>query len=193
MKHPPGLGTDRCRQPAEANLEPISRRLKLAGPKRPLFYTLLYTAGLLLALAACAPRPTRLGQDQVRDIAWRALEPNTATQSRSNWELRQAQKVNGREVVDQFTAFGTRKCPGPIPPENLAIRASGEYWYIQAVPKNRAADSGNEPDNAALMNSATPDGATPGATEPEPILQEATFLIDPFSGQVVARKFYCGD
>ncbi len=156
------------------------------------FSAFFCAAGLLLALAACGPRPTRLGQDQVRDIAWRALEPNTATQSRSNWELRQAQKVSGREVVDQFTIFGARRCPGPIPPENLAIRASGEYWYIQAVPKKRAVESENgligAPNDAALL-----DGITPDATEPEPILQEATFLIDPFSGQVVARKFTCGD
>lgn len=157
---------------------------------------------LLAALAACGPRPNRLGQDQVRDITWRALEPYTSSQSRNNWELRQAQKVSGREVVSQFTAFGARKCPGPTPPENLAIRASSEYWYIQAVPKNRAAGApppdglapaGAPPLSGGPSSGDAPDSATPGATVPEPILQEATFLIDPFSGQVVARKFYCGE
>jgi hypothetical protein len=142
---------------------------------RSLFFSIL-----LFSLAACNLRPARLTQSQVIDIAWNALEPNTSSQNRNNWEILQAEKVNGLQVVDQFGDVVYRKCPGPALPENLAIRASSEYWYIKAIPIHLL--EGNQ----KIANS--PDGLVP-----EPILQEATFLIDPFKGQVVARKFFCGE
>jgi len=146
---------------------------------------LLIFAISLFTLSAC-DRPTRLTQGQVIDLAWNALEPYTASQRRENWDILQAEKVTGLQVVDQFGDVVYRQCPGPALAENLAIHASGEYWYIKVTPKHLLEDK-PKPNNNAKIGSA-PDGQVQ-----EPILKEATFLIDPFSGQVVARKFYCGD
>lgn len=141
---------------------------------------LLLFSIVLFSLAACNRHPARLTQSQVIDIAWKALEPNTSSQNRSNWDILQAEKVTGLQVVDQFGDAGYLKCPGPAMPENLAIRASTEYWYIKAVPVH-------------LLEGSQKASNAPDGLVPEPILQEATFLIDPFSGQVVARKFFCGE
>lgn len=133
-----------------------------------------------LVLAACGKDAKGVRMDQATDIAWRALEPNTSSQNRRNWEMKQAQRVSGRDVVAEFTPFGLDECPIPLPPENQAIRAASEYWYVRA-----------EPISSSKATSGA--GKTGEVANPEPFLKAASFLIDPFSGQVVARKFVCGD
>lgn len=137
---------------------------------------------LVAALSSCANPSGRLRQDAVLDIAWETLSPYTASQNRLNWEIVEARRIAGREVVHLFSDTGLRRCPGPLPPENQAIRASSEYWYIKVVPSHLIAGSqSNRP------------GSNPNTPIPEPIIREASFLIEPFSGDVVARKLYCGD
>ncbi len=147
---------------------------------------LLLFVPLLFSLAACNSRPSRLTQGQVIDLAWKALEPYTSSQRRENWDILQAEKVTGLQVVDQFGDVVHRKCPGPALAENQAIHASGEYWYIKVAPKHLIEDKPKPNSNSKV-------GSAPEGLIPEPILQEATFLIDPFSGQVVAQTFNCGD
>jgi hypothetical protein len=54
-------------------------------------------------LTACFPNTRRLRQDQVVDIIWEALQPNTSSQIRDNWEILDAARVYGREIVGDFT------------------------------------------------------------------------------------------
>lgn len=142
----------------------------------------LFAALLISGLASCANPSGRLKQDAVLDIAWENLSPYTSSQNRLNWEIVEARRLAGREVVQLFSNTGLRRCPGPIPPENQAIRASSEYWYVKVVPSHLIA---NGQSNRPGSNSNDP--------IPEPIIREASFLIEPFSGDVVARKLYCGD
>lgn len=133
-----------------------------------------------MLLAACGPSQRRLRMDQVLDIAWGALQPNTSSQNRTNWEVVEAAKVLGRDVVNLFSPNGLDRCPIPQPPENQAIRASSEYWYVRTKPI-AAFPAGSGSSNPGEVSA------------PEPFIKTALFLIDPFTGQITARKFICGE
>jgi hypothetical protein len=121
-----------------------------------------------------------MGQDQAVDIAWDALQPNTTSKNPDNWEVTEARRVTGREIVGEFVDARFTNCPGPLPPENKAIKASSEYWYIRVIP---------------IPVTETPQSKEFSTTNPhqipEPFINEVLMLIDIFSGQVVARKFSC--
>lgn len=133
-----------------------------------------------IILTACFPNSARLGQDKVLDITWEELKPSTSSQYRGNWEMIDVSRVYGREVVSEFSGLMVSNCPGPIPPENGAIRASSEYWFVRVVPRMLLSPTRKSPDSS-----------TPGSIAPEPLFREARLLIDPFNGQVIARKFDC--
>jgi hypothetical protein len=133
---------------------------------------------ILFLLSSCISQTTRLGQDQAVDIAWKTLRPNTTSGKSDNWQVSEARRVAGRDVVNQFTDARFTNCPGPMPPENKAIKASSEYWYIKIVPAP-----------ATPIPQATAAGGPPAV--PEPFIQEVLVLIDVFNGQVTARKFTC--
>ena len=134
----------------------------------------------LFLLTSCITQTTRLGQDQAVDIAWDALRPNTTSGKSDNWQVSEALRVTGRDVVNEFADARFTNCPGPMPPENKAIKASSEYWYIKVVP---------------VPITPVPQGSEITTTNPpsipEPFIKEVLMLIDVFSGQVAARKFTC--
>ena len=122
-----------------------------------------------------------LSQAQAIDMVWEALEPNTSSHNRSNWQVVEAQLVPGESVVERFEGEPAPGCwSGPEPVENKDISGTKEYWYVLMVP-----------------NPATPEPfygtASPTAPPliPEPFLREAHFLVHPESGDIPARKLIC--
>lgn len=111
------------------------------------------------------------------DITWKTLEPNTSSQNRGNWKVKDIFRVFGRDVVTEFSGLRISNCPGPNPPENSAIRSSSEYWFVRVEPANQ--------------DGKRPQSSTPDSIAPEPLFKQAQFLIDPFSGDIIARKFVC--
>jgi hypothetical protein len=133
-----------------------------------------------LALTACLQQPPRLPQEQLLNIVWDALGPHTSTQERTYWEAVQTERVAGRDVVNEFLVVYIGKCPGPTPPENQAIKPSSQYWFVRVAPSQQI---------VTLTQNAT--SSAPESFAPEPLIHEALFLIDPSTGQIVARKLVC--
>ena len=131
---------------------------------------------------ACNSQGERLGQQQALEIVWKTLEPNTSSHDIDRWEVDEARKVVGGEVVNQFALPVKENCPGPRPPENQPIKATTEYWYIKVLP--------SPPTLTPEDDAASP---SPLPVNQEPNFQEAAFLIDIYSGEVVARKLTCLD
>lgn len=131
-------------------------------------------------LAGCLPETQRLRQDQIIDITWEDLQPITSSQERENWEVKHAERVYGRTVVSQFSGLSISNCPGPSMPENGAIRSGSEYWFVRVAPARPGTQA-----------TASPQPATVIAITPEPLFSEALFLIDPISGDIIARKYTC--
>jgi len=59
-------------------------------------------ACLTLALTACSAKVVPLSEQEVVDIVWHALEPNTSSHNQAAWEIVGVQGVTGREVQDLF-------------------------------------------------------------------------------------------
>jgi len=148
-----------------------------ASKKLFLTATLLFILGN--SLAACIQAPKRLSQEQVLDIVWTDFRPSTSSQNRSNWENNQVSLVTGREVVSEFSVVPISKCPGPPLPENRAIRASSNYWFVRVVPRIYT------PTNTAAMKHGDE------IIIPEPLIQKASYLVDSTSGEIVARRLFC--
>ena len=138
---------------------------------------------LILVLAACGggtdtPGLPALDRDRASDIAWEALEPNTASHNRANWAVVEVQRVSGRSVTEEFEGWTFHgACGGPAPPPNGEIEPSETYWYVKMKPQP-----------------ATPSGPSMSPTAPplvpEPFMAWALLLIDD-SGQVIARALAC--
>lgn len=138
---------------------------------------------LVLVLAGCGGRtdttgPPALDRDRAIEVAWEALEPNTASHDRANWAVVEVRTASGRSVVEEFegwTFYGA--CGGPAPPPNGEIEPTETYWLVEMKPQP-----------------ATPSGPTVSPTAPplvpEPFMARALFLIDD-SGQVIARALAC--
>lgn len=148
----------------------LQRRIRLILP-------IIFIASFV---AGCLPETQRLRQDQIIDITWEDLQPFTSSQERDNWEVKHAERVYGRTVVDQFSGLGISNCPGPSMPENRAIRSGSEYWFVRVAPVKQSE-----------LETASARPPTMMAVTPEPLFFEALFLIDPISGEVVARKYTC--
>ena len=138
---------------------------------------------MILASAACSPNVDLLSEEQVIDIVWQALEPNTSSHDRSAWETVSVQTVAGRDVQDLFAGEPVpgHCVSGPTPPDNAVIAPDGSYWYVLMQP--RSATSVPQP-TEQYSPTAPP-------AVPEPFLYQAHFLVDPSTGQIVARKLYC--
>lgn len=146
--------------------------------KKPLI-TFALLVMLTSALAACVEQPKRLSQEQLLNIIWADLRPNTSSQNRSNWDNTQISLVSGREVVSEFSVVPVSRCPGPALPENRPIRATSQYWFVKVAPKT-------------IGPEYTP--AVPTADEvivPEPLIQQASYLVDSITGEIVARRLFC--
>jgi len=142
---------------------------------------------LTLLLAACAggsatmtaePGPPRLAREQAVDLAWEALEPNTASHDRANWTAAEVRQVQGRSVAKEFEDWAFMgACGGPAPPLNSPIEVSETYFYVVMVPQLAT------PSGPPLIPKGPP-------AVPEASIAQATFLIDEY-GQVIARMFRC--
>ena len=135
---------------------------------------------LICVLAACGTGPgtADLDQDRAGEIAWQALEPNTASHNRANWAVVEALRTSGRSVAEEFEGwvfYGY--CGGPEPPPNGEIAPSETYWYVEMRPQ-------------PSTPSGSPKSPTAPPLVPEPFMYRALFLIDE-SGQVVARMLAC--
>jgi hypothetical protein len=129
---------------------------------------------------ACTNQYQHLGQQQALQIAWKALNPNTLSHDIDSWEINEARRVVGGEVVKEFSTPTRENCPGPKPPENQPIKISSEYWYIKVLPHPQ-------------VWRPQKDTAAPSSIliVPEPNIKSAIFLIDIYSGEVIARKLTC--
>ena len=135
---------------------------------------------LICVLAACGggPDAPALDRDRAGEIAWDALEPNTASHNRANWAVVEVQRVSGRSVAEEFEGWTFHgACGGPAPPPNGEIEPAETYWYVKMKPQP-----------------ATPSGPSMSPTAPplvpEPFMAWALLLIDD-SGQVIARALAC--
>lgn len=139
-------------------------------------------ACLTFALTACSPATTPPGAQQVRELTWQALEPNTSSHDRANWEFVEVKQVSGHEVIDRFTGEPAPGCwQGPPPPENAAIIYNGFYWYVDLKPRS-----------ATPLPSPTEEfSPTAPPNILEPFLYRAEFLVDTGTGLIVARKLSC--
>lgn len=135
---------------------------------------------LFLLISACAQNGRSLGQQEALEIAWKTLKPNTESQNRDYWEIHDARKVYGKDVVKEFAGVMQNNCPGPMIPENKPIKISSEYWYIKVLPHPQIMRKLEGTDSAERI-----------AIVPEPRIKEAAFLIDLFGGEVIARRLIC--
>jgi hypothetical protein len=159
------------------SLSKASRKGKKISP------SLLSYVCLTLLLAACSGRVGTLSEQQIVDIAWQALEPNTSSHNQAAWEVVGVQMVSGGEIQDLIEGEPVpgRCAPGPPPPDNGTIAPGGSYWHVELKP--RLATPRPQP-TEQFSPTAPP-------SIPEPFVYDAHFLIDAGTGQVVARKLYC--
>jgi hypothetical protein len=142
---------------------------------------LLAFAFCAVALVACSNSTVSLAtEQQARDAAWAALDPNTTSHNRAYWEFTEVKQVKGEEVAGQFNDNPAPGCwAGPTPPANTTIAASDSYWFVRA--ERRAM-------------TVVPQKRTVSPTEPPAIpdafMYKALFLVDS-NGKVVARQLYC--
>ena len=145
---------------------------------------------LTLVLTACSTKVTPVGdkatpfsEQQVVDIVWQALEPNTTSHNQAAWEIVDVQVVTGLEVQDLFGGEPVpgRCAPGPKPPDNATIALDGSYWYAQMRPRSATP----QPQPTEQYSPTAPPAV------PEPFVYQAHFLVDVSTGQVVARKLHC--
>ncbi|MFZ5820872.1 MAG: hypothetical protein ACOYYJ_13305 [Chloroflexota bacterium] len=160
--------------------------------KKPISLFILVVVLFLTTASGCgssAPTllsehtPIPLSEQQIIDIAWQALEPNTSSHSRTAWEVIVVQTATGWEVKDQFEGEPVpgRCAPGPTPPDNANIAIDGTYWYVEM--QRRPVTP--QPQPTELF----PPTAPPKV--PEPFVYQAHFLIDAIIGQVTARRLFC--
>ena len=139
--------------------------------------------GLTLALIACSIKTAVVGEQQVVDIVWQALEPNTSSHTRAAWEVVRVQSVTGRDIQDLFKGppvLGS--CvPGPIPPENAPLTLDSTYWYVQMRPRQVTP----RPWPTEQYSPTRPPDI------PEPFVYEARFVVDARTGRIAARKLMC--
>jgi hypothetical protein len=135
--------------------------------------------GLTPALSSHVP----LSKQQVTDIVWQALDPNTSSHNQTAWEIISVQTVTGREVQDLFEGEPVSGgcVPGPMLPANASIALDGFYWYVEM--QRSSATPQSQPTE---LSSPT---APPNV--PEPFVYQAHFLVDAITGQVTARKLFC--
>jgi hypothetical protein len=140
----------------------------------------LFIFSLIFPLASCVERNQDLGQQEALEIAWDMLDPNTESHNRDDWEIHEAKIIYGQDVVAEFMDMRFSNCPGPAIPENQPIKGTSQYWYIKVVPHPEAMRRDKSTESSELVS-----------VIPEPKINEASFLIDIYSGQVIARHLVC--
>lgn len=137
-------------------------------------------AFLILIFTACSGNATPLPEAQVLNRVWQALEPNTSSHNQANWEVVESRSVSGREVSDRFEGGPDPGCvPGPTPPPNRQINLNATYWYVQMLPR------------PATPLPGTPLSPTAPPRIPEATVRQAHFLVDPSTGEIIARRLGC--
>lgn len=142
--------------------------------------TVVVILSLIVPIAGCIDQGQSLHQQEALEIAWDTLKPNTESGNRDDWEIHDARKVYGKDIVNDFADMRFKNCPGPEVPENLPIKVSSEYWYIRVLPHPEVLRRDKSTSSAELV-----------PVVPEPKINEAAFLIDPYSGKVIARRLVC--
>ena len=122
-----------------------------------------------------------INQLQAIDNVWVALEPNTSSHNRSNWQVEEAQLVPGESVSEHFEGEPAPDCWfGPEPVKNKIVSSTKTYWFVLMTPN---------------PVTPVPSYSTPSPTAPpqipEPFLKYAYFLVDSESGEIMARKLIC--
>jgi hypothetical protein len=151
----------------------------LISALKKLFFTIAMLLILGGALAACIEQPKRPSQERLLDIVWTDFRPNTSSQNRGNWDNIQISLVSGREVVGEFSAVPASQCPGPALPENRAIRASSQYWFVKVAPK------------PIILTDSDVAPTVDEVIVPEALIDGASYLVDSTTGEIVARRFFC--
>lgn len=122
-----------------------------------------------------------ISQSQVIDIVWDAVEPNTSSHNRSNWQVVEVQLVIGESVAERFEGEPAPGCwAGPKPAKNKSINSKDNYWFVLMTPKSAT----------PMAFYGTPSPTAPPLI-PEPFLMEAYFLVDPKTSDIVARRLIC--
>jgi hypothetical protein len=122
-----------------------------------------------------------ISQSQVIDIVWDALEPNTSSHNRSNWQVVEVQLVIGESVAERFEGEPAPGCwSGLKLVENKSINSKDNYWFVLMTPKPAT----------PMPSYGTPSPTAPPLI-PEPFLMEAYFLVDPETSDIVARRLIC--
>jgi len=122
-----------------------------------------------------------LGEARVIDIVWDALDSNTSSRNRSNWQVMETQLVKGEDVIGYFEGEPATGCwSGSPPPENKEIDPANEYWYVLMIPYPATPEP--------FFGTSSP---TAPPLIPEPFLKQAHFLTDPGTGEIIARKLIC--
>ncbi|MCZ7554141.1 MAG: hypothetical protein B6D39_09870 [Anaerolineae bacterium UTCFX2] len=145
-----------------------------------IFFLVFLSFLLPILISACVKSQKSLRQQEALEIAWAALKPSTVSKNRDYWEIHEARMVYGKDVVADFSAVQHTSCAGPMLPENKPIKISTEYWYIKVVPHPEVVRKEKGTDSTEKVTIV-----------PEPAIQEAYFLIDPFNGGIVARRLVC--
>ncbi len=140
----------------------------------------LFIFSILFPAVGCVERNQNLGQQEALEIAWDTLNPNTKSHNRDDWEIHEARVIYGQDVVNEFMDMRFSNCPGPAVSENLPIKGSSQYWYIKVLPHPEALRRDKSTNSAELVT-----------VVPEPKINEASFLVDIYSGQVIARHLVC--
>ncbi|MCJ7624158.1 MAG: hypothetical protein MUO76_11695 [Anaerolineaceae bacterium] len=133
------------------------------------------------APAASPDETASLTEQQVVDLVWVALEPNTWSHDHANWEVIEVRQAAGRDVAEQFEGAPAVGCwQGPTPEANGMITSTETYWHVHMMPR---------PATPFPREGETSPTAPPAI--PEPVLRQAFFLVDDDSGEIVARKLIC--
>ena len=146
------------------------------------FVIFLFLLSIVLPLVACEEKKP-ISEQQVIEIAWQALDPNTSSHNRTAWEIITVEAVTGREAQDRFEGEPgvSGWVPGPTPPNNESITPDGSYWYVEMQPVYVTP----KPVPTELFSPTAPPNI------PEPFIFQANFLIDAITGQIIIRKFDC--
>ena len=135
---------------------------------------------LTLMFCACSGKATPLPEAQLLTRVWQALEPNTSSHKQANWEVVESRSVSGSDVSERFTGGPDPGCvPGPTPPANGPISPNVTYWYVQMRPRPATPLPG-----PSLSPTAPPN-------IPEATVRQADFLVNPNTGEIVARRLGC--
>jgi hypothetical protein len=137
---------------------------------------------LIIILVGCTQINYYPNEQQIGNIAWRALDPYTSSHNRKAWEIIEIKKVVGSEIIEQFKY---REYYGCITPAtqifDSGIDANKIYWFVHMKPRK--------------VTPLPPELITPATVDPlivpDIVLANALFLIDPGNGQVLVRRLGC--